>query len=436
MTGATVLVCLLFATGSFRLFRGWLERTAAAHKLELRKLIAPLALFFAGCLIYPSWMFVVVGLSWIAMSADIRVSRATMLKRLGATLLFYAFVSFVYYLFERLIETGLEESTRYVPDMGAYSMSFLSRPGAIVDRVLELVKWFYEMPPLNFAAPHGLLVIALGLFSAHIGWEDYKRNSGRLLPSFSIALATFALGCVVLLGSISPWLFSSMDYMATRFVVPWYLFFCFVAVGLIRVASNLLPKKLPNLGAPLALVVFLLPVAIEQKQLSTLETQVSGLEIQTTRTGLAHWLEGKGYDNQRYLLVVRPLSLRPTFAERLLGDGRNAGENAQFSSAQNPVVVPWMIIALLRERDDHPVGGAIGLTECVSDQECIERSLKNPHTVAIGIADAVHVIRSRENPFVINLSLPTSRPIAPVIQRIEEPSFKPELRTVGEVSRD
>jgi hypothetical protein len=79
-----------------------------------------------------------------------------------------------------------------------------------------------------------------------------------------------------------------------------------------------------------------------------------------------------------------------------------------------------MIIALLRERDDHPVGRTVGVTQCVSDQQCIERALKDPHTVAIGIAD-VHVIRSRENPFVINLSLATSTPIVPVIERVQAP---------------
>jgi hypothetical protein len=365
-------------------------------------------------------MFVVVGLAWIASSADIRVSRATMLKRLGATLLFYACASLVYYLFERLIEIAVRESTHFAPYLGPYSMSMVLSPASILDRVHELVKWSYRMPPLNFPAPHGLLSVALGLFSIYIRWEDRKRTSGRLLAGASIALATFALGCVVLLGSISPWLFSSMDYMASRFVVPWYLFFCFVAVGLIRVASNLLPQKLPGLGAAVALVVFLLPVATEQNKLSTLETQVSALEVQTMREALGRWLASKGWENQRYLLVVRPSSLRPTFAQQLLGNEIYAGETAQFSSVQNPVVVPWMIIALLRERDDHPVGRTVALTQCVSDQQCIERSLKDPHMVAIGIAD-VQVIRSRENPFVINLSLPTSTPILPVIEHVQAP---------------
>jgi hypothetical protein len=173
-------------------------------------------------------------------------------------------------------------------------------------------------------------------------------------------------------------------------------------------------------------LVFLLPIAVRQNQLSTLETRVSGLEIQTMREALGHWLDAKGYENQRYLLVVRPAVLRPAFAERILGDGTSAGENAQLSSAQNPVVVPWIIVALLRERDDHPLGRSVGLQICVFDQDCVSQTLHDAHSVVIGLEDSVHVIRSSAVPYVINLSAITSKPIVPEIERTRESTLAPE----------
>jgi len=425
MTGSMVVICLVLAAASFRVFRDWLGDTGTDPRPGLRKLIAPLALFFVGCLIYPSWMFLVVGLALIASSVDIQLSRAAMLKRLCATLAFYAFAALLYYLFERLIEIALQETTRYVPVMGLYSMSMQLSPSAIWPRVLELAKWFCQMPPLNFDAPRGMLVAAGGLFSAYIGWQD-RKNGGRIFASLLVALASFVVGCGVLLASVSPWLFSNMDYMATRFVLPWYLIFCVVSVGVARVAAEALLPSVRGFGALLALLVLLLPVAIRQNQLSTLETRVSGLEIQSIREALAHWLDAKGYEYQRYLLVIRPTELRPAFAEQILGDGTSAGENARLASAQNPAVVPWIIIALLRERDDHPLGRSVDLQSCAFDQACVEKALRNPHAVVIGLEDSVHVIKSSAVPYVINLSAITSKPIVPRIERAEEWKAAPQ----------
>jgi len=283
------------------------------------------------------------------------------------------------------------------------------------------------MPPLNFDAPRGLLVVSLGLFSVYIGWQDWKsRRRGGLPASFCVALAGFVVGCGVLFGSVSPWLFSSMGYMATRFVLPWYLFFCVVAVGVVGFAAGVLAPKVRSLGAALAILVFLLPVALRQNQLSTLETQVSGLEIETVREALGRWVDAKGYESQRYLLVVRPRVLRPAFAERILGGESSAGENAQLSSAQNPVMVPWLIIALLRERADHPLGRSVGLQICVFDQGCVQRTLRDPRTVVIGLEDSVHVVRSSAVPYVINLSAITSKPIVPDIERTDAWALSPQ----------
>jgi hypothetical protein len=426
MTGATVLIALILSAASFKALRTWLDLAGASHRVELRKLIAPLSLFVVSCMIYPSWSFFVIGLSWIAFGADVQASRTTALKRLGATLLFYFIASLVYYLLERSIELVLQGSTGYVPDMREYAMGMQLSPGTLLERVQETGKWFYRMPPLNFAGPPGLLVVALALFCGYVGWQDQRNHRGQLFSGVLVSLAAVALGCVVLLGSLSPWLFSSMDYMASRFLMPWYLLFCVVAVGVVQVAINALAPKVERFAAAFAMLVFLLPVAIRQERLSRLETEISGLEVQSVRAALARWIDDKGYEKQRYLLFVRPALLRSPLAERIMGTGPIAGENGEFSSAQNPIVIPFMTIALLRERSDHPVGRTVGLKGCVFEQSCVSVALKDPHTVAIGIADAVHVIRSSEDPYVINLSGLTSRPIVPVIEHIETPAQRPE----------
>jgi hypothetical protein len=149
------------------------------------------------------------------------------------------------------------------------------------------------------------------------------------------------------------------------------------------------------------------------------------------RASLGQWVDGKGYEKQRYLLFVRPPSLRSPLAERIMGTGPIAGENGEFSSAQNPVVIPWMIIALLRERSDQPLGRTMNLQNCDYEQNCVRQTLKDPRTVAIGIADGVHVIRSSEDPYVINLSVLTSRPIAPMIEHAEPSTLVPQPSTAG-----
>jgi hypothetical protein len=432
MTGATVLISLILAAASFKAFRAWLDLAGgASHRAALRKLIAPLSLFVVSCMIYPSWSFLVIGLSWIAFGADIRASRTTALKRLGATLLFYFVASLVYYVLERSIELILQGATGYAPDMREYAMGMQLSPGTLLERAQETWEWFYRMPPLNFAGPPGLLLVALALFCAYIGWQHHRNHRGGLFSGVLVSLAAVALGCVVLLGSLSPWIFSSMDYMASRFLMPWYLLFCVVAVRVVRVAVDALAPKVQRFAAAFAVLVFLLPVAIRQERLSRLETEISGLEVQSVRAALGRWIDGKGYEKQRYLLFVRPALLRSPLAERIMGTGPIAGENGEFSSAQNPIVIPFMTIALLRERTDHPIGRTMGLKGCVFEQSCIPVTLKDPHTVAIGIADAVHVIRSSEDPYVINLSGLTSRPIVPVIEHIETPRLSPEPAAAG-----
>jgi hypothetical protein len=73
----------------------------------------------------------------------------------------------------------------------------------------------------------------------------------------------------------------------------------------------------------------------------------------------------------------------------------------------------------------------MNLQNCDYEQNCVRQTLKDPRTVAIGIADGVHVIRSSEDPYVINLSVLTSRPIAPMIEHAEPSTLVPQPSTAG-----
>lgn len=424
MPAAMVLISIILAAASFNLISRWLDQGVTAQSFKIKQLSTPFFLFVSSCLIYPAWAFLAVALTWVSFGFDKENSSVTKIKRLCMALLFYFFAAVLYYFFVKITVTILLKLTGHTPHLGSYEVAMQLSPSIISDRAMAAVKYFYAMPPLNFDSPPGLLVAALGLFSANIGWGAYRNKKMNLLSTIAFVVFVFIVGSIVLLASISPWLFSRMDALETKHLISWYLFFCAASVGLIHVAVNVLPQKLRRFAPIFALVIFVVPIAMAQNKLSFLETVVSGLEIQSMRLRLGQWLDSKGYINHRYLLVVLPLLERPAFVEQLLRGAKNVGENAVLSSSKNPVSIPWMINALLRERADQPVGKTIEIVDCAFDQSCVNSTLVGSNKVVLGITYGDAPVKSSENPFVINMSLLTSKPIVPVIQHIELPVIK------------
>jgi hypothetical protein len=418
MPAAMVLISIILAAASFSLLRVRLDQGVTAQGFKIIKLWAPLFLFVSSCLIYPSWAFLVIPLTWIAFGFDYNNSWLRRIKRLSSVLLFYFFAAVFYYIIVKITVFIVLKLTGYIPNLGPYEVAIQLSPSIIWERTLEAAKYFYEMPPSNFDAPQGLLVVVLGLFSANIGWDAYKNKSMHLLVAIAFSVSIFIIGCIVLLASISPWLFSRMDVLATRHLIPWYLFFCAASVGLILSAAKILPQKLCRLAPVFTLIVCVAPIAAVQNKLSFLEVAVSGIEIESMRLRLGEWLDNKGYLNKRYLLVVSPVKERPAFVEELFGGAKNAGENAVLSSSKNPVSIPWMVNALLRERADHPVGKSIEIVDCAFDQGCVNGTLADSTKVALGITNGDAPVQSTENPFVINNSTLTSKPIDPIIEHV------------------
>ena len=105
---------------------------------------------------------------------------------------------------------------------------------------------------------------------------------------------------------------------------------------------------------------------------------------------------------------MRPPKERPWVVEKLFGN-KELGDNAVFGSAENPVEIPWMINAVLRERSDHPIPIGVRIINCNFDQDCVRFFLARGNVV-VGIADiGGDNIRSNLSPFIINFSLLTSR---------------------------
>jgi hypothetical protein len=422
MSAGMVLVAIILAAASFSLLRKRFDQNVVAQDFKITKLWIPFFLFVSSCLIYPAWAFLVVPLAWMAFSIDDKSSWINRLKQFFLTLLFYFVAAVFYYIFVK-ITSLMVTLTGYSPDLGGYTVAVQLSPGIIWGRILEAGNYFYAMPLLNFNTPHGLPVVVLGLFSANTAWCAYKNKSMNLLSAIAFSGLMFILGCFILLASISPWLFSRMDSLGGRHLIPWYLFFCASSVGLtFSVVKNLSPK-IRRMAPVFMLIVFVVPVAIVQNKLSFLEAVVSEIEIQNMRSTLGKWLEDKGYLNNRYLLVTLPVKERPAFVEELFQGTAAIGENAVLSSSKNPISISWMINALLREREDHPLGKSIEIVDCSFDQNCVTNTLMYSDKVALGITYGDVPIKSIENPFEINNSILTSKPVYPTIEllAIERP---------------
>jgi hypothetical protein len=242
----------------------------------------------------------------------------------------------------------------------------------------------------------------------------------RFLSALAFSLLFFTIGAVILVASMSPWLFSRMDILATRHVLPWYLFLCAATVGFVSLLLKPCPAGIAKWAPTIALLLIVLPVTVVQNRLSMLEVVVTGSEIQAMRSRIFEWVDKKGWIDNRYLLVVRPANFRPVGIEDLVNDTKYGMDNAVMASSINPVSIPWMVNALLRERRDHP---AFQMVDCAFDQACANGWLQDPKKIVLGYTNGIETIKTAVEPFVINLSALTSNAVNPSIVRGESPSI-------------
>lgn len=406
-----VLFSLVLAVVSFSQFKRWLESN------NRKFLIESAIVFVLACMIYPSFAFVVIPMSLLGFGFDDHNSLGKRLYNLRSALVFYTCASVIYYLLIRIFImcSRLDE---WAVNASGYQFSVQLQPEILLERIRELIVCFYQMPLLNFQTPAGSSILLLFIFSIYLGLRNIKDDQPRWGRLILGSIGGFGLSAGVLLFSMSPWLFSQMDKIDSRYLIPWSLFFCGATVGLISAVFKNLPNGLKTYLPFTLIVVLLVPVAVTQNNHSSLEVAVSEAEIGFLRSKLGEWIDLKGYENNKYILIVRPQQDRPAFVDKLYkGGNRGLGDNAVLSSAKNPVSLPWMIAAVLRERSDHPLGVTQGLKICYFNRNCEEYYLSQGDIV-LGITNGQEPVISHHTPYVINFSELTSRPVYPVIQKL------------------
>jgi hypothetical protein len=406
MPAALVLVTPILAAASFRTYSQRNHEPGGKLKAGAISFL----LFVLACLIYPAYALIVLPLALLEFGFNLSETLSNRLRKLVETLTFYFGASLFYYALVKTMVFFYASTAGNLPDLGAYEVAMQLGPSALLRQVTTAAIYFFRMPPLNFSAPVASTLMILVAFSCGLGWLTGRSESGRVNSVLAISFLFLFISAVILLGSISPWLFSKTDGVSARHVLAWNLFFCAAMVGLI----SLLLRNYSVTARSAAVVLLLggfLPLAWVQNRQSTLEVVATGEEIQLMRDKLSDWVEKKGWLDRRYLLVVLPTVGRPLNIEKSVSP-RFGNDNAVLASSQNPVSIPWMINALLREHDEYP---GVQVDSCGFDQSCASHLLLNPNSVVVGYSYGAAPISAAAEPFVINFSLLTTAPVTPSV---------------------
>jgi hypothetical protein len=406
MPAALVLVTPILAAASFRTYSQRNHEPGGKLKADAISFL----LFVSACLIYPAYALIVLPLALLEFGFNLSETLSSRLRKLVATLTFYFGASLFYYALVKTMVFFYANIVRNLPDLGAYEVAMRLSPSALLRQVTTAAIYFFHMPPLNFSTPVASTLMILVAFCCSLGWLTGRSESARVNSQLALSFLFLFIGGVILLGSISPWLFSKTDGVSARHVLAWNLFFCTAMVGLISLLLR--HYSVPaRLAAVVLLLGGLLPLSWVQNRQSMLEVVATGEEIQLMREKLSDWVEKKGWLDRRYLLVVLPTVSRSSSVEKSVNP-RFGNDNAVLASSQNLVSIPWMVNALLRERSDYPRIQVVG---CEFDQSCANRWLLDPNSVVVGYSYGAAPINAAAEPFVINFSLLTTAPVTPSV---------------------
>ena len=421
MSGLMQLLCIPLSAASFLEFNRWADRAEHSITANQAHLIKSVILFIVACMIYPSWAYIVFIMALFRFGFDNTAAPVKRLGYLGQVIFVYAFASFVYFLLIRVMLGMLWHPLNLISPDSDHQFQIQLNPAALCLHVKRIISQFYNIPVLNFYYPFGGASVILGLFSIASGLELRKKDQGNPGAMIAWGFCVFLLSIFVLIVSMSPWLISNSDSLPVRCLLPLAFFVCAASIGLIgRIAQNLtegLKRYIPFL-----LTVFILaPSAMVQNNLSSLETAVCRQEIGFLRSALGGWFDNKGYDNDKFLLIVRPQNERPSFVGQFPVD-KALGDNAVLASAENPIEIPWMVNAVLREKLNSSFKDKIMMIDCSFDQVC-DKSLIARGYVVLGITNGDEIIRNYTSPLIINFSLLTSRPVYPAIIKFQKTSL-------------
>jgi len=404
MPALMVLLSIIFSSISYILLRNNLKKDS----VKTLRLLLPLVLFILACLSYPIYAFVVIPLILVDFGFDINTHLKDRLRILFISISFYLFCSIVYYVIVKLLQATIN-ITKSLGD-GSYEFAVELNFETLVSRIMELIDYFSIMPVTNYSLFLGFSLCFLLLFSVVPTWINSKDKKNRLQVFFGQSLLYFVLAVILLLASVSPWLFSKMPSISTRHLVSWYLFFSITSVGVVYIIAKSYLRQHFHRVLPFILIVILMPVSFVQHRLSILEVLTSGVEIQTMRSRLNIWINNNGWENQRFLLIIHPLANRLAGTDYLISD---YNDNAVLSLSKNKVSVPWFVRALINETS---LKNKFEIISCgLNYQSCVEVNLLDENKIVVSYANGHETITSSQKPFVINFSKITHNPVDPLI---------------------
>jgi F5/8 type C domain len=403
MTAGMVLITPILAAISFN----YCSQRNLEPGTKLKSCAMSFCLFVAACLIYPAYAFIVLPLALLQFGFDVSERLSTRLQRLALVLVFYFCASLFYYAIVKAMVFLIALNVRPLPDLGGYEVTMQLGPAALLRQIKQAAIYFFYMQPIVLSSWTALSLVILLAFAGYLGW---LASRARELSAFAMMTLYFLIGCIILFASISPWLFSKTEGVSARHVLTWNLFFCAATAGLF---SMVLQRRFSTrVAAAILLLAGFLPIAWVQNRQSELEIAVAGSEIQLMRDRLSNWLGAKGWIDNRYLLAVLPTDPRPAKFEASVMP-KYGNDNAVLASSQNPISIPWMVNALLRERPEYP---DVRIGDCGSDQECAISALLNSKAVVVGYSHGAETFSTPVRPYVINFSLLTNHPIIPSVK--------------------
>jgi hypothetical protein len=403
MPAGMVLIAPILGAASFRLY----SQRNRGPRGKQKAVAISFCLFVAACLIYPAYAFVVVPLALLEFGFDLAETLSNRLKSLVSTLGFYFGASLFYYALVKLTVSFIARRAGDLPV--GYEVAMQLGPSALLHQAKAAAIHFFYMSPFDFSLPPASSLIILVAFSGGLGWLARRAAKGGY-STLAIGLSFLIISVVVLFASISPVLFSSAQVVGARHILTWNLFFCAATFGLLSLLLRGCSATVGSASAILLLGV-LLPMAWSQNRQSKLEVVVTGTEIQLLRDRLSNWIDMKGWTNHRHLMVVLPRRWRAPNVEKAVNP-QYGNENAVLASSRNPVSVPWMINALLRERADYP---GVPVETCESDQACVNYLLMNSKSVVVSYSYGADLIYAAVEPYVINFSSLIAKPVAPSV---------------------
>lgn len=353
--------------------------------------------------IYPAWAFIVVSFSIVSFLLDAEVPWKRRCSNLVSASAFTILIGVLYYLAVR-IWVSSQFTVEMISALGSYEVDANLSGKRLLTRLMTVSDYLWAVPPTNialFGGTSALLItgfVLLKILSLRGTWNP---------TSVIRIVAAMALSVILLLSlAVAPWLVSGMAVPESRHLLVWAVFFSGILIGWYRIAEDFWRQ----FGAPLFVlrslgVTFLLFTGMIQFQFVRNEVSLSNREFQIYREAIGEWVDRQGWNEERLILVVRPpdatgnvsSNARPPHVASALGtiQTRSYGEipfargSVWLASADNPVTIPWMITAALREHEDQLPPDLNEYVFCGASELCMSESLRESSGLVFGYVDSL-----------------------------------------------